>query len=111
MIFRTHTKIANEFFQHTSTGDLMARATNDIASVRNVLGPRIMYPVDTLLTLIFALGIMLTKDWSLTLYSLIPLPLVSIAVLGLVKAFIKIYATARTILATHNCGARKFFRH
>ena len=97
------------FFQHTSTGDLMARATNDIASVRNVLGPGIMYPVDTLLTLIFALGIMLTKDWSLTLYSLIPLPLVSIAVFRIGKSIHKKYTQRQEQFSQLTTAAQENF--
>ncbi len=68
------------FFQNTPTGDLMAHATNDIASVRNVLGPGIMYPSDTLMTFSMSLSMMLWLDWRLTLMALIPMPLVSFAV-------------------------------
>jgi ATP-binding cassette, subfamily B, multidrug efflux pump len=73
------------FFQNTPTGDLMAHATNDINSVRNALGPGIMYPSDTFMTFSMALGMMLYADWSLTVVALIPLPLVSYAVYRLGK--------------------------
>ena len=78
-------KLSYSFFQNTPTGDLMAHATNDIGAVRNVLGPGIMYPSDTLLTFTMVLTIMLVKDWSLTLFALIPLPFVSYAVYYLGK--------------------------
>ncbi len=68
------------FFQNTPTGDLMAHATNDIGSVRNVVGPGIMYPADTLVTFTMSLSMMLWLDWQLTLAALVPLPLVSYAV-------------------------------
>src|SRR3989454_751278 len=68
------------YFQNTSTGDLMAHATNDIGAVRNALGPGIMYPTDTLMTFTMALAMMLSADWGLTLLALIPLPFVSYAV-------------------------------
>ena len=68
------------YFQSKPTGDLMALATNDIGSVRNVLGPGIMYPTDTLMTFSMVLVMMLVKDWRLTLLSLIPLPFVSLVV-------------------------------
>lgn len=74
------------YFQNTPTGDLMAHATNDIAAVRNVLGPGIMYPSDTLMTFTMVLTMMLITDWQLTLLALLPLPLVSIAVYRLSKA-------------------------
>ncbi|MBI2430355.1 MAG: ABC transporter ATP-binding protein [Ignavibacteriales bacterium] len=78
-------KLPYSFFQNTPTGDLMALATNDISAVRNVLGPGIMYPSDTLMTLSMSLVLMFVKDWQLTLLALIPMPLVSIAVYRLGK--------------------------
>ncbi|MFH0990196.1 MAG: ABC transporter ATP-binding protein [bacterium] len=78
-------KLPYSYFQNTSTGDLMAHATNDIASVRNVLGPGIMYPTDTFMTFTMVLTLMLLKDWQLTLLALVPLPLVSYAVYRLGK--------------------------
>lgn len=63
----------------------MAHATNDISAVRNVVGPGIMYPSDTLMTLIFVLIMMFLLDWQLTLLTLIPMPLVSIVVYRLGK--------------------------
>jgi ATP-binding cassette subfamily B protein len=78
-------KMPLSYFQNTSTGDLMAHATNDISAVRNALGPGIMYPTDTLMTFTMALAMMLWADWKLTLLALIPLPLVSYAVYYLGK--------------------------
>lgn len=79
-------KLSLSFFQHTPTGDLMAHATNDISAVRNVVGPGIMYPADTLMTFSMSLSMMLWLDWRLTLAALVPLPLVSYAVYRLGKA-------------------------
>jgi ATP-binding cassette subfamily B multidrug efflux pump len=77
--------LPHSYFQHTSTGDLMAHATNDISAVRNVVGPGVMYPSDTIMTFIMVLTMMMLKDWQLTLYALVPLPLVSIVVYQLGK--------------------------
>jgi len=76
-------KLSLSYFQNTPTGDLMAHATNDIGSVRNVVGPGIMYPSDTIVTLSMVLVMMFLSDWKLTLYALIPMPLVSYAVFKL----------------------------
>jgi ATP-binding cassette subfamily B multidrug efflux pump len=73
------------YFQNTPTGDLMAHATNDISAVRNVLGPGIMYPTDTVMTFAMVLSMMLVKDWKLTLLALTPMPLVSYVVYRLGK--------------------------
>ena len=78
-------RLSYPYFQNTPTGDLMAHATNDIGAVRNVLGPGIMYPTDTLLTFSMVLILMLVRDWQLTLLALIPLPFASIAVYVLGK--------------------------
>jgi ATP-binding cassette subfamily B protein len=78
-------KLSLSYFQRTPTGDLMAHATNDISSVRNVVGPGVMYPADTLMTFSMTLAMMLWADWRLTLMALVPLPLVSFAVYRLGK--------------------------
>jgi ATP-binding cassette subfamily B multidrug efflux pump len=77
--------LSYSYFQNTPTGDLMAHATNDIGAVRNVVGPGIMYPTDTLLTFTMVLALMLAKDWQLTLLALIPLPFASLMVYQLGK--------------------------
>ena len=78
-------RLSLSFFQNTPTGDLMAHATNDIGAVRNVVGPGIMYPADTLMTFIMVISVMITMDWQLTLFALVPLPFVSFAVYRLGK--------------------------
>ena len=71
------------YFQTHRTGELMSRATNDLSAVRMMVGPAVMYSVNTGLVFVVALVLMLSIDLPLTLVSLAPLPLVSIAV----KAF------------------------
>ncbi|MCL5267236.1 MAG: ABC transporter ATP-binding protein/permease [Bacteroidetes bacterium] len=73
-------RLSHSFFLNTPTGDLMAHATNDISAVRNVLGPGIMYSLDTVTGFIMIVAIMFSIDVRLTLYSLIPLPFVSAGV-------------------------------
>jgi ATP-binding cassette subfamily B protein len=68
------------FYSRYRTGDLMARATNDLNAVRMMMGPGIMYWTETSLTLILVVGVMLWVDWKLTLLALTPAPLVSAAV-------------------------------
>jgi ATP-binding cassette subfamily B multidrug efflux pump len=68
------------YFQNNSTGNVMAHATNDINAVRSFLGPAVMYSMDTTTTLIIVITIMISLNPSLTLYSLIPLPLLSFMV-------------------------------
>ncbi len=73
-------KLPPAYFQAHRTGDLMSRATNDLNAVRMMIGPSIMYSANTLMTFVVALTVMITIDRWLTLYSLIPLPFVSLSV-------------------------------
>jgi ATP-binding cassette subfamily B protein len=68
------------YFQNTSTGNIMAHATNDINAVRMFIGPAVMYSIDTSVRLIMVLILMLSLNTSLTIYALLPLPLLSILV-------------------------------
>jgi ATP-binding cassette subfamily B protein len=68
------------FFHEHRTGDLMARATNDLAAVRQLAGPLIMYSLQTVFVVIVILPILFAINWKLTLMLLIPLPLVSLTV-------------------------------
>jgi ATP-binding cassette, subfamily B, multidrug efflux pump len=68
------------YFQAHRTGDLMSRATNDLSAVRMMIGPSIMYSANTLLTFVVALSMMISLDPRLAVWSLIPLPFVSISV-------------------------------
>jgi ATP-binding cassette, subfamily B, multidrug efflux pump len=73
-------RLPSAYFQAHRTGDLMSRATNDLNAVRMMIGPSVMYSADTVLRFIVAVAVMLSIDWRLTLLSLAPLPLVSVAV-------------------------------
>jgi ATP-binding cassette, subfamily B, multidrug efflux pump len=69
-----------EFFQNNRVGDLMARATNDLGAVRQIVGPMILYSFQAIFALIIVLPILLSFNVKLTLLMLIPLPFVSLTV-------------------------------
>jgi ATP-binding cassette subfamily B protein len=69
-----------EYFQAHRTGELMSCATNDLAAVRMMLGPGLMYLVNTLVVGTAAMFLMLAISPRLTLYALLPLPLISLSV-------------------------------
>ncbi len=69
-----------EYFQSNRVGDLMARATNDLGAIRQIVGPMILYSFQAIFALCISLPIMLNISVKLTLLLLIPLPLVSITV-------------------------------
>ncbi|MGP0072141.1 MAG: ABC transporter ATP-binding protein [Bryobacteraceae bacterium] len=73
--------LSQDFYARFRTGDIMARATNDLNAVRMMLGPGIMYFTETFFTAVFLIGVMARVDWRLTLFCLIPTPLVTAAVI------------------------------
>jgi len=73
-------KLSLRYFQNTSTGNIMAHATNDINAVRMFLGPSVMYSIDTMTRLLIVLVIMLLLNVELTVYALIPLPFLSLLI-------------------------------
>lgn len=68
------------FFQDHRTGDLMARATNDLAAVRQLCGPMILYTMQTIFVVAIILPLMFMISVKLTLLLLITMPLVSVTV-------------------------------
>jgi ATP-binding cassette subfamily B protein len=80
-LFRHLVELSPDYYGRMRTGDIMARATNDLNAVRMMLGPGIMYWTETSLTFLLAIGIMVTVDWRLALLALLPAPLVSMAVI------------------------------
>jgi ATP-binding cassette subfamily B protein len=76
-LYRRLITLSSNFFSTYRTGDIMARATNDLNAVRMMLGPGIMYWTETMFTFIIAVAVMSWVDWPLTLVALVPAPLVS----------------------------------
>ena len=68
------------FFHEHRTGDLMARATNDLAAVRQLAGPMIMYSLQTVFVVVAVLPLMFRINWWLTLLLFVTMPLVSLTV-------------------------------
>jgi len=89
-----------EFYVRNRTGELMSRATNDLNAVRMVLGPGIMYSATTIVTMILAIAVMLTLSPSLTLWVLLPAPVVAVAVWFFGKTIHDLYEKIQAALAT-----------
>ncbi len=73
-------KLPLQFFQQRRTGDLMARATNDLSAVRQIVGPAIMYSEQTLFRVLIILPLMFQISVKLTLIMLLTMPLVTLTV-------------------------------
>lgn len=65
--------MSQSFYHNNRTGDIMARATNDLEAVRMMVGPGIMHIANTIVGLVIALGFMLSMSVKLTLYAMLPM--------------------------------------
>jgi ATP-binding cassette, subfamily B, multidrug efflux pump len=73
-------RLSYSYYQRNRTGDIMAKATNDLTAVRMLLGPAIMYSANTIVFTAMALFYMLKMSPRLTLYAFLPLPVASIVI-------------------------------
>ena len=79
-LFARLESLSYSYYQRHRTGDIMARATNDLNAVRMLLGPAIMYSANTIVYTAGALAFMISISPWLTLYTFLPLPLVSVVI-------------------------------
>lgn len=78
-------KLPLRFFQNNSTGNIMSHATNDISAVRMFVGPSVMYTIDNGIKFILTFSVMISLSPLLTLYALLPMPLLSFVVYIVMK--------------------------
>nr|WP_245405153.1 ABC transporter ATP-binding protein [Algoriphagus sp. AGSA1] len=79
-IYDHYQKLPLSFYRKNSTGDLMARITEDVSRVRMYLGPAIMYGLNLLILFPLVITYMITVNPMLTLYTLLPLPVLSLSI-------------------------------
>ncbi len=79
-IFDHYQKLSLAFYRRNNTGDLMNRISEDVNQVRMYLGPAIMYTLNLLVLSILAITAMVSVNLELTLYVLIPLPILSVSI-------------------------------
>jgi len=79
-LFEKLESLSYSYYQRHRTGDIMARATNDLSAVRNLLGPAIMYTANTIVLTAGALAFMISISPRLTFYTFLPLPVASIVI-------------------------------
>lgn len=87
------------YYVRNRTGELMSRCTNDLNAVRMVLGPGIMYSLNTIIIMVMAIFIMTKISPRLTLYVFLPVPLVALAVRYFGKLIHDRYETIQALLA------------
>lgn len=84
-IYQQYQKLSLNFYKKNRTGDLMNRISEDVNSVRMYAGPAIMYSINTVTLFVIAIWFMYQQAPLLTLYTVIPLPILSIIIYKLSK--------------------------
>ena len=79
-IFDQYQRLDAAFYRENDTGDLMNRISEDVSKVRMYLGPAIMYTINLAMLIFLVVSVMAYIDWKLTLFALLPLPLMSVAI-------------------------------
>ncbi len=79
-IYQQYQKLSLNFYKKNRTGDLMNRISEDVGKVRMYFGPAVMYSLNMIVTFIVTIIFMLRIDVKLTLYTLIPLPILSVSI-------------------------------
>ena len=84
-IFQKYQELNISFYKKNRIGDLMNRISEDVSKVRMYVGPALMYSINTITLFIIIITYMLSIDVKLTLYTIIPLPLLSLIIYKLSK--------------------------
>lgn len=84
-VYEHYQKLSLNFYKKNRTGDLMNRISEDVGKVRMYVGPALMYSINTITLFIIAIIYMYNEAPTLTLYTIIPLPILSIAIYKLSK--------------------------
>lgn len=92
-IFWHYQQLSQKFFKVNRTGDLMSRISEDVSKARMYVGPALMYSINTIALFVIVISYMLSIAPSLTLYTILPLPILSVTIYKLSRV-INIRSTA-----------------
>lgn len=79
-VYAHYQKLDRAFYKRNSTGDLMNRISEDVGQVRMYLGPAVMYTINLVVLFVMCIGFMLHVNTELTLWTLAPLPVMSLVI-------------------------------
>ncbi|ADF51204.1 ABC transporter ATP-binding protein [Zunongwangia profunda] len=109
VVYKHYQELSLNFYKKNRTGDLMNRISEDVSKVRMYLGPAIMYTVTTLTSTIVVLIFMIQAAPVLTLYTVIPLPILSFAIYKLSVAIQKRSTVVQQYLSKLNTFTQESF--
>ena len=108
-IYNHYQQLSLAFYKRNRTGDLMNRISEDVSKVRMYIGPALMYTINTLTLFIVAFFYMYNQSPTLTLYTILPLPLLSVSIYFLSKHIHKQSTIVQTHLSTLSSSTQEFF--
>ena len=108
-IFTHYEQLDNAFYNRTATGDLMSRITEDVSKVRMYLGPGMLYCINLVTLFFLAITNMYSVNPTLTLYALIPLPILSLSIYYVSSVINKRSTVIQTQLARLNTIAQEVY--
>lgn len=108
-IYKQYQKLSLNFYKKNRTGDLMNRISEDVGKVRMYFGPAIMYSLNMIVSFTVTLVLMLKTDITLTLYTIIPLPILSISIYYLSRLIHKKTTVVQQYLSNLTTAAQETF--
>ena len=84
-VFKQYEQLSQNFYKQNRTGDLMNRISEDVSKVRMYFGPALMYSINTITLFVILIPLMVSTAPKLAAYTLLPLPILSIAIYKLSK--------------------------
>lgn len=108
-IFKHYQELDLAFYKRNNTGDLMARITEDVSKVRMYLGPAVLYGINLISLFVMVIYAMFSVNVELSLYSLAPLPILSVSIYYISNIINKKSETIQQQLAKLNSLAQEVF--
>jgi ATP-binding cassette subfamily B protein len=108
-IYSHYQQLSIAFYKRNRTGDLMSRISEDVSKVRMYFGPAVMYTINTLTLFVVAFFYMYNKSPELMLYTILPLPFLSVSIYFLSKLIHKQSTAVQAHLSTLSSSTQEFF--
>ncbi|WP_274475859.1 ABC transporter ATP-binding protein [Mangrovimonas aestuarii] len=108
-VYQQYQKLSLNFYKKNRTGDLMNRISEDVGRVRMYAGPAIMYSINTVTLFVIALIFMFNEAPKLTLYTILPLPILSVIIYKLSKTIHKRSTIVQEYLSKLNTFTQESF--
>jgi ATP-binding cassette subfamily B protein len=108
-IYKQYQRLSINFYKKNRTGDLMNRISEDVSKVRMYFGPAIMYSMNMIFLFIVGFTQMVKTDAILTLYTLIPFPVLSISIFYISKVINKRSTIVQEYLSKLTTYNQEFF--